>query len=155
MHVLDGMTSVVFGFIVAVTVYRLDLGRANLPLLALCIVLISLSTAGLGLMLGSLSLITRDLFALSNSVYYLLLVVCGVNVPLDRLPAALRLLGSALPLTRGVEAARRALRGADPSAVSYLLAGEVAVGMVYVALGYGLFRWLEHRARIGGLQEAV
>jgi hypothetical protein len=36
-----------------------------------------------------------------------------------------------------------------------LLAGEAAVGAIYVAIGYALFRWLENRARLGGLQEAL
>jgi hypothetical protein len=35
-----------------------------------------------------------------------------------------------------------------------LLAGELAVGMAYAIAGYVLFRWLEERARRGGLQEA-
>ncbi len=49
---------------------------------------------------------------------------------------------------RGEHVERTALQGAG------LLAGELAVGLVYAAIGCTLFIWLENRARRGGLQEA-
>jgi len=113
-----------------------------------------LSTAGLGLMFGSLSLIMRDVFVIANAVYYLLLVFCGINIPVSRLPEWAQVISTVLPLTRGVQAAREVVSGAGLSQVSGLLAGELAVGLVYALIGYAMFRWLEHQARRGGLQEA-
>jgi hypothetical protein len=60
----------------------------------------------------------------------------------------------ALPLTRGVEAAREAVAGASFTQVAGLLAGEMAVGLVWAFLGYVVFRAFESYARRGGLQEA-
>jgi ABC-2 type transport system permease protein len=153
-HVLDGIAGVAVGLALAFVMFRIDLSHANLGLLAICVCIISLSTAGLGLMFGSLSVITRDVFVIANAAYYLLLVFCGINFPVNRLPEWVQLISSCLPLTRGVQAAREVVSGASLSQVSGLLGGELAVGFIYALIGYALFAWLEHQARRGGLQEA-
>ncbi len=153
-NVLDGIVSVIFGLVVTALLYGLDLRTANLLLLGLCIVIISLTTAGLGLLFGSLGLVMRDSIIIANVVYYGLLILCGVNFPVARLPLVLQAVAYALPLTRGVDAARQAVRGADIGQVAGLLAGELLVGAIYAGLGYTLFRVLEGWARRGGLQEA-
>ena len=108
----------------------------------------------MGLLFGSIGLIMRDAIIIANVVYYLLLIVCGVNFPVSRLPDALQLVAYSLPLTRGIEAAREAAAGASLASVGGLLIGEVLVGLVWALAGYALFRWLESYARRGGLQEA-
>jgi len=153
-HVLDGIVGVAIGLALALVMFQIDLSRANLGLLAICVCAISLSTAGLGLMFGSLSLITRDVFIIANAAYYLLLVFCGINIPVSRLPEWAQVISTALPLTRGVQAAREVVSGAELSQVAGLLAGELGVGLAYALIGYAMFRWLENRARRGGLQEA-
>jgi len=153
-NVLDGIVTVLFGLGVTVVVFGLDLHRANLWLLGLCVLLISLTTCGLGLLFGSLGLIMRDAITIANVVYYLLLVLCGINFPISRLPGAVQVISYGLPLTRGVDAARQAAGGASIEHVAGLLVGELVVGVLYALCGYALFRWLESHARRGGLQDA-
>lgn len=153
-NVLDGIGTVIIGFAIAIALFGLDLQHANLLLLAVCIVVVSTSTAGLGLMFGSIGLVTRDAIIVANVVYYLLLVLCGVNFPVSRLPGAIQLISYSLPLTRGVEAAREAVAGASFAQVAGLLGGEVLVGLVWALGGYLLFAALEGWARRGGMQEA-
>ena len=153
-NVIDGIATVIVGLGVAAILFGLDLQHGNLLLLGLCVLVISFTTAGLGLLFGSIGLIMRDAIIIANVVYYLLLVVCGINFPVSRLPEVIQLVSYGLPLTRGVEAAREAAAGASFSHVSGLLAGEVAVGVLYALAGYVLFRLLEGYARRGGLQEA-
>jgi ABC-2 type transport system permease protein len=153
-HVIDGMIGVAIGLSLAVAIFQIDLSHTNMPLLAVCVVIISVSTAGLGLAFGSLSLIMRDVLVIANTVYYLLLVFCGINFPVSRLPEWAQVISYCLPLTRGVQAARDVVAGADLGQISGLLAGELFVGLVYAAAGYALFRWLENQARRGGMQEA-
>jgi ABC-2 type transporter len=62
--------------------------------------------AAFGLALGAVGLRARDIWVGSNLAYYLMLL-CGVNVPLERLPAWLAAVGGALPLTHGIQAARQ------------------------------------------------
>jgi ABC-2 type transport system permease protein len=153
-NVIDGIVSVIFGLALAIGLFGLNLGHANLPLLALCVLIISLTTAGLGLLFGSIGLVMRDAIIVANVVYYLLLIVCGINLPVSRLPGALQAVSYGLPLTRGVEAAREATAGASIAHVGWLLAGELVVGTLYALAGYLLFRLFETYARRGGLQEA-
>jgi len=153
-NVLNGIVSVVFALGITALIYGLDLRAANLPLLGLCIIVISMTTAGLGLLFGSLGLVMRDSIIVANVVYYGLLILCGVNFPVSRLPGAMQAVAYSLPLTRGVMAAREAVAGAAVGHVAGLLAGELLVGAVYAGLGYALFRLLEGWARRGGLQEA-
>jgi len=153
-NVIDGIVTVAVGLAIAVALFGLDLHHANFPLLAFCVVLISLTTAGLGLMFGSIGLVMRDAIIIANVVYYALLIVCGINFPVSRLPGALQLVSYALPLTRGVQAARDAAAGASFGQVTGLVAGELLVGAAWAFAGYVLFRLLESWARRGGLQEA-
>ena len=153
-NVIDGIATVIVGLAVTVVLYGLDLHHANLLLLGLCVLVISLTTAGLGLMFGSIGLVMRDAIIIANIVYYVLLIICGINFPVSRLPGLLQLVAYGLPLTRGVQAARDAVAGASLGQVGGLLTGELLVGLVWAAAGYLLFRWLESWARQGGLQEA-
>jgi ABC-2 type transport system permease protein len=153
-NVIDGIATVVVALAVAIALFGLDLHRANFVLLGLCIVLISFTTAGLGLMFGSIGLVMRDAIIVANVVYYALLIVCGINFPVSRLPGALQIVSYALPLTRGVQAARDAAAGASFGQVAGLVAGELLVGATWALAGYLLFRLLESWARRGGLQEA-
>ena len=153
-NVIDGVVSILIGLAIAVVLFGIRLEHANLAILALCAVVISISTAGLGLMFGSIGLVMRDAIIIANVVYYTLLIVCGVNFPVSRLPGVLQFVAYSLPLTRGVEAAREAAVGSSLGHVGGLLAGEILVGVAWAFAGFLLFRALESWARRGGLQEA-
>ena len=153
-NVIDGIATVIVGLAITVVLFGLDLHHANLLLLGFCVLVISLTTAGLGLMFGSIGLVMRDAIIIANIVYYVLLIVCGINFPVSRLPGVLQLVSYGLPLTRGVQAARGAAAGASLGQVGGLLAGELIVGIAWAFAGYVLFRLLEGWARRGGLQEA-
>jgi len=61
----------------------------------------------------------------NNTVYFLLLVFCGANVPLMVLPGWMRAVSQFLPLTRGIASARQIISGASLAEVAPLLAGEL------------------------------
>ena len=56
----------------------------------------------------------------------------------------------ALPLTRTIAAARQIIAGASLAEVAPLLRAEVLIGVVYILLGYFLFRWFERQAKRRG-----
>jgi hypothetical protein len=60
----------------------------------------------------------------------------------------------ALPLTRGIAASRALIDGASLTQVAPLIRGEAAIGVVYILLGYSLFRWFEFQARRRGTLES-
>jgi ABC-2 type transport system permease protein len=155
MHILDGMLGVFLAFGWGAVLLGLDLRAANPAALLLVILVTTISTAGLGLLLGCLSLITRNVMFVNNSVYFLLLIFSGANVPIDRLPAWMQAISWSLPLTRGVASARRVIAGGTLRDVIGMLASELLLGAVYVLLGYALFHWFEVEAKRKGTLEAI
>jgi ABC-2 type transport system permease protein len=154
-HILDGMLGVVLAFFWGVVLLGLDLSQTHLGALSLTIAITTISTSGLGLLMGCLSLITRNIMFVNNTVYFLLLVFSGANIPLSTLPGAFQSLSFILPLTRGIQSARMIIAGASLRQVTPLLLGEFLVGVFYITLGYSMFRWFEAQAKRRGTLEAV
>jgi ABC-2 type transport system permease protein len=152
-HVLDGMLGVMLGFLWGVVLLGLDLSHTDFGALGLTILVTTLSTSGLGLLMGCLSLITRNIMFVNNTVYFLLLVFSGANIPINILPASMRAVSQALPLTRGIAAAREIVAGAGIPQVGGYLLGELGIGLMYATAGYLLFRWFELQAKRRGTLE--
>lgn len=153
-HILDGMLTVVLGFLWGVLLLGLDLSAANLPGLALAILIAAVGTCGLGLLLGSVSLVTLDMLFVNNTIYFLLLLFSGATVPLNKFPAWMQSISAVLPLSHGIAAARLLVQGARLADVSPLLLAELSIGVIYAALGFTFFSWFESRAKRTGTLEA-
>jgi ABC-2 type transport system permease protein len=104
--------------------------------------------------LGSISLVALNVMFLNNTVFFLLYLLSGANVPLDEMPAWMQAVSTCLPLTRGIQSARLLMSGAPLIEVWPLLAGELAVGLAYMLVGFAFFRWFEYQARRRGTLEA-
>lgn len=153
-NVLDGMLTVVLGFMWGVLLLGLDLSVANLPGMVLAILITTASTCGLGLLMGSISLVALNVMFVNNTVYFLLLLFSGANLPLDQMPVWMQTISACLPLSRGIQAARLLVAGASLAEVWPLLVGEMMVGLVYALTGFALFSWFEAQARKRGTLEA-
>ncbi|MBN1687305.1 MAG: ABC transporter permease [Spirochaetales bacterium] len=154
-HILDGILGIIIGFFWGWLLLGLDLGSTNFALLALAVVVTVFSTSGLGLVMGCVGLITRNVMFVNNTIYFLLLLLSGANVPLDRLPGWLRGVSRSLPLSRGIEAARLIISGGETGRALTLLAGEAAVGAAYLVVGYLLFSGFEKAAKRRGSLEVA
>jgi ABC-2 type transport system permease protein len=155
MHIIDGTLGVVIAFIWGVLLFNLDMSQTNLPALALTIVVTTLSTCGLGLLMGCLSLITANVMFVNNTMYFLLLIFSGANVDLNVLPSWMQAISNALPLTRGIASARALIDGATLTDVLPLLTQELGIGLAYGLLGYFLFKWVEISAKRRGTLETI
>jgi ABC-2 type transport system permease protein len=144
---LNGLLVSAFGFTVGWLLLDFDPAPASLPALALVTAVSAASCTALGAMFGAIGLRTREVIVIANVVYFLMLLLCGVNVPLEELPRWMEAIGRALPLTHGIEAAREVAGGAALGDVADLLAREAAIGAVYGAAGYALFRFFELESR--------
>jgi ABC-2 type transport system permease protein len=152
-NVFDGVLGSALGFIVGILL-GLDLAAANLPGLALTILIASFSTCGLGLLLGSVSLLALNVMFVNNTVLFLLFVFSGANLPVEKMPAWIRAVSAVVPLTRGIQSARLLMSGAALAQVWPLLAGELAVGLAYALTGFAFFCWFESQAKRRGTLEA-
>jgi ABC-2 type transport system permease protein len=84
-----------------------------------------------------------------------LYALIGVNFPVQFLPGFLQNIAYALPMTRGIMAARLALTGADWAVVAPHLLGEVIVGLAYLAIGYSLFSVVERASMKNGMLDSI
>jgi len=154
-HVIDGMLGVLIGLLWGVVLLGLDLSQADLPALLLTILITTFSTSALGLLMGCISLITTNVMFVNNTVYFLLLILSGANIPIANLPAWVQTIAYGLPLTRGVASARAVISGMGMQQVAPLLLGEIVIGLLYGSAGYWLFRFFERVAKRRGSLETV
>ena len=151
--VLNGLFVSAFGFAIAWLFLDFTVAAGSIPALALAVLVTTCSCVALGMLIGSIGLRARDVFFGANLVYFLMLLVCGVNIANEDLPTWLGAIGRCLPLTHGIEAAREIVAGTPLADVSGLLATEALIGLVYATAAYTLFRVFEAEGRRRALLE--
>lgn len=142
-HILDGLITVLIALPIAILIFQLDMSQTNFWLVGACLALISVTATGIGFIMGTVTLLSRDGWMITSTLQIAFYVVIGVNFPVDLLPPALRAISSALPMTRGIQAARMALAGASWVDIAPLLLGEILIGALYIVIGYVSFRITE------------
>jgi len=153
--VVNGLLISVFGFLAGRLLFDYSPVSSALPELLLVLVIVVASCTAFGLVIGTAGLRAREPILVAGLTYSLMLLLCGVNVPVDQLPPGLEAVGRILPLTHGIAAARELATGADLGDVSGSILAEVAIGGVYAAVAFVLFRVVEARARRDGTLEAI
>jgi ABC-2 type transport system permease protein len=126
---------------------------AILPLAAILVVTVASCTC-FGMLLGAIGLRAKDFFFVANLAYFLMLLFCGVNIPLADLPGWMSAIGRCLPLTHGIAAAREVAAGASLNDVTGLVATEAGIAVAYAAAAYLLFRILERESRRSAVLDA-
>jgi ABC-2 type transport system permease protein len=142
-NLLNGVIVSTVGFIVGWLLLDFTLEPSEVPVIALIVVVTSFSCTAFGTLIGAFGLRGRDIFFFANLMIFVFLLFCGVNVPLDVLPDWMRHVGSVLPLTHGIQAARRVADGASLGDVSGLVTTELLIGLCYAAFAYLLLRLFE------------
>ena len=143
----NGIVVSCFGFLVGVVFLDFRPAAGAWPALGVDLVVTAASCTAFGMLLGSIGLYGRDFFFVANLAYFLMLLFCGVNVPLSVLPGWMQGISACLPLTHGIAAARKIAAGASLGSVSDLVLTELAVGIAYATAGFLLFRVLESASR--------
>ena len=146
-HILNGFVVSAFGFLVGRLLLDFHPPVSSLPALALVVLVSTTACTAFGLVVGAFGLRLRDVFTFSNPAYFLMLLLCGVNVPLSALPHWMQVVGRGMPLTHGIEAARKIASGASLSSVRGLIVTELVVGACYFAAAYVLLRVFEAEGR--------
>jgi ABC-2 type transport system permease protein len=153
--IANGLFVSAFTFGVGRLLLRFHPSASVLPSLATVLVATVASCTAFGLLLGSIGLRARDTLFGANLAYFLMLLFCGVNVPLSALPGWMEAIGRCLPLTHGIMAARRVAAGAPLSDVGGLVGTELGIGAAYAAAAYVLFRYFEGAGRRWASLEAM
>ena len=141
--IVNGFLVAGFALVVGSAMLSVHIPATAYAPLALVTAVTSFSCTGLGLVNASIGLRVRENAVGSNILFGLLLVFCGVNVPLSQLPDWMSATAQGLPLTHGIEAARKLADGAALGDVGGLLAAEAAIGCAYAVAGYAAIRLME------------
>ncbi len=145
--IVNGFVVTVFSLVVGALVLGVSLPARTLPALVLISAVAAFACTGLGLVTAAIALRVRETATMSNVVFGILLIFCGVNVPLAALPGWMASVGNALPLTHAIDAARDVAAGAALADVGSALAAEAALGTAYLVLGLVMLRVLEIQSR--------
>ena len=143
---------------------KIDLATVNWPLFIAALLVGVVMLAMMGLLLAGLTLlIAHHTWFLGEGVAGALYLFSGAIFPLEVLPAWLRPVGYAMPITYWLELLRRSLVGqvaqAFPTLSAFSNAQLMAI-LLGLTLFFGLisfltFRWCEHQARERGLIDMV
>jgi ABC-2 type transport system permease protein len=145
--IANGFLVALFSLVVGGAIFSIDVpASAYLPIAVVTLVT-SFSCTGLGLVCAALALRVRETAVLANVIFGVLLVFCGVNVPLESLPEWMSSVSPWLPLTHGIAAARTLADGATFSSVSGALVREAGIGALYVLIGMAMLSYFEWESR--------
>ena len=107
------------------------------------------------MLLGSIGLRAKDFFFAANLAYFLMLLFCGVNIPLYVLPGWM---SGGRPLPAADARDRRRARGRRRRVARATSPGSSgrrpAIAVAYAAAGFGLFRVLERESRRSAVLDA-
>ncbi len=142
----------------------LDLTQVNWGLFLVSLVIGVTMLAMMGLILASITLmVAHHFFLIGEAVAGALYLFSGAIFPLEVLPAWLRPIGYAMPITYWLELMRRSLIGevaqAFPTLAQYsnleLIGILLGLTVVFAVISVFTFRWCDHRARELGLIDMV
>jgi ABC-2 type transport system permease protein len=145
--VVNGWAVSMFSLVVGSLLVGVSIPASAWLPLAVVVAVASASCTGIGLVNAALGLRVRETAVLSNVLFGVLLVFCGVNVPLSALPQWMVTVASWLPLTHAIAAARQLAAGASFSQVSGLVWHEIGIGALYAVIGLSALRFFEIEGR--------
>lgn len=148
-HIIDGIITVLIGLFTGIIFFNIRIPINTLPYFIVCLILAIGTACSMGLLVGSIGLITRDINMLLNLSSMILMSLCGVNFPIEKLPVALRYISNVLPLTNALKASKLLLNGGaiDYGEVNSLLLNELTLGIAYCIIAYVSFRVMEKLAK--------
>ncbi len=142
----------------------LDLALVNWPLFIASLLIGVFMLAMLGLMLGSIILmLANHIYMIGDAVAGALFLFSGAIFPLEVLPAWLRPVGYAMPITYWLELIRRSLIGEVAEAfptLAHLSNGQLlgilgGLTAIFTVLAFVTFRICDHKARELGYIDRV
>jgi ABC-2 type transport system permease protein len=145
--IVNGWFVAIVGILAGVVLLHTSIPARSWPALLVAVAVASTSCTGLGLAMGAVTLRVRQGAVFGNVLFCVLLVFSGVNVSLDQLPTWMARIGSWLPLSHAIEAARGIADGESLVEVGGLLLDELGIAVLYAVLGLVLLRFFEDESR--------
>jgi len=142
-YAVNSLFTVIIGLVFGTLVFGVSFENVNLLIFFLIILVAMFASSGLGLLISSFGLITRDINLILNTGSILLLALTGANFPVSELPVFIQKISYCLPITRSIEAGNLMLEHGNMSTVINLIFQEFLVGIIYTVLGYLILRIMD------------
>ncbi len=148
-HIVDGGITVIIGLITGMLIFNLRIPVNILPQFIIILIAAMFSACAMGLLMGSIGLITRDINLLLNVASMILMALSGVNFPIDRLPTVLQYISKILPLTNALQASKELIYNgyAAMDTAIILIFKEFALGIMYCIVAYLVLKSMETMAK--------
>jgi ABC-2 type transport system permease protein len=148
--ILISLATVAVGLTYAVLFFGVRIPLAEVPGVAVSVVLTAFAMVGFGLLLGGVALYLRTSIILGNIFLFVGLLLSGVNFPLSQLPLPLQWTGYCLPLTWGLIAIRASISGEPLGSLTVLWGAVGLAAAVTFGCAIGLWEVFERRALATG-----
>lgn len=125
--------------------YRLHVANGWVFLLSIVVSMITVTVVGL--LLSSLSVVTRYYYRIFD-FFYLVFILSGLVFPIDLLPRCIQPLCYLLPTTWSILLYRAGLGTVDGDRWMFYTAGSIAITAVYLIVAFFVYRTVIHKARV-------
>jgi ABC-2 type transport system permease protein len=154
-YALNALLVMLFTLGCATILLGVRLPAGSLAGLAAAMAAGSISCTAFGFTIGAAGLRLRSASTIANAAMLILILCSGAEVPRAALPLWISGIGSYLPLTHAISAARASAGGLGGSAVMADVGRELLVGAGYVCLAAALLKFFERHSRSGPSLDAV
>ena len=146
-HIANGLFVSVYAIAIGVIFLGVRLDPGTIGVVALALVITVFSCTAIGSLQGAISLRLRDGLFGANLLMMAFLLFCGVNIPLETLPAWMQAIGNVLPFTPRAAGRAAGRRRRGPERGRRTDRDRVRIGCVYAVIAFVLFSVLERSAR--------
>lgn len=153
-NVIDSAFTVVIGLVVGVLFFGLDFTGTNMLVFALAIAVAMIGGTGIGLVLGSIALVVKEIHFFLNVANMVLYILTGASFSREKLPSLVYPITNLIPITRSIDASRIIVAHGDLASAMGLLGMDLLIGIVYALIGFSLYQYFEHKARVLATLEA-
>ncbi len=149
-YIFDGIITVSVGLLAAVVFFNVRIPSSYVPQLIICLIVSIFTACSMGLLIGSVGLVTRDINLLLNLASMLLMSLSGVNFSTEKLPFFLQKISSVIPLTNALKACKLMLMSESTSynQIYAFIAKEFVLGVIYCIAAYAAFRLMERYSKL-------
>lgn len=151
LQIMDGLFSCLICMFYAWMIFDINFSDLSWFSFFSTLVLTSISLSSIGVLVGSVGIISNNVVPIMNIIYLLLLMLCGVNIPLSDLPTFIRIIADFIPLTYGIDAVRAIINGKHfSSLLKSHIVPMLTLTFFYYFFGILLIKMFEYKSKVSG-----
>ena len=145
--------SMILSFIYARFIFQFNIGIANYGYFLLSILVLMFSLSVVGLILAIVFVASQNVFDFQNLILTPMILLCGVFIPVEQFPVALKLIAYLIPMTWGIKSVQEAL---ELSPFMFSTMGvSIVISVIYLFLAFYIVKKIEVVLRKTGSLGAI